>query len=128
TIKEDYTIRMNVRVQPDCDKLRDACSNIISNLGYASYQGVLNNNEITNDPSILGLTGCLFEIPGSSNFLPDLSMCGSFERTVELCGESAVLTAGAGYDRYQWYKDNGSGTFELIQGATRDSYTATNVG
>src|SRR5690606_25066902 len=52
TIKEDYTIRINVRVQPDCDKLRDACSNIISNLGYASYQGVLNNNEITNDPSI----------------------------------------------------------------------------
>src|SRR5690606_23749875 len=33
TIDQDYTIRMNVQVQPDCDKLRDACSNIISNLG-----------------------------------------------------------------------------------------------
>ncbi|WP_417363194.1 T9SS type B sorting domain-containing protein [Galbibacter sp.] len=128
TIEQDYTIRMNVRVQPDCDKLRDACSNIISNLGYASYQGVLNNNEITNDLSILGLTGCLFEIPGSSNFLPDLSQCGSFERTLELCGETAVLTAGAGYDRYQWYKDNGSGTFEILTGETGVTYTATNIG
>src|SRR5690606_11704580 len=77
TIEEDYTIRINVKVQEDCDKLRDACSNIVKNLAYASYQGVLNDYQHTNDPSILGLTACLFEKPGATNFLPELTECGS---------------------------------------------------
>src|SRR5690606_13512879 len=110
-IDEDYTIRINVKVQEDCDKLRDACSDIVKNLAYASYQGVLNDNQITDDPSVLGLTACLFEIPGATNFLPALELCGSFERSIDLCGESVDLTAGSNYDRYQWFELNDAGEY-----------------
>src|SRR5690606_21795152 len=127
-IDEDYTIRINVKVQEDCDKLRDDCSDIVKNLAYASYQGVLNDNQITDDPSVLGLTACLFEIPGATNFLPALELCGSFERSIDLCGESVDLTAGSNYDRYQWFELNDAGEYIEIPGATNQTYRTTVTG
>src|SRR5690606_8728442 len=105
-----------------------ACSDIVKNLAYASYQGVLNDNQITDDPSVLGLTACLFEIPGATNFLPALELCGSFERSVDLCGESTVLTAGANYDRYQWFELNDAGVFVELPGETNQTYSTSVTG
>src|SRR5690606_15436630 len=86
------------------------------------YQGVLNDYQHTNDPSILGLTACLFEKPGATNFLPELTECGSFERAIDMCGEYVDLTAGANYDRYQWFELNDAGVFVEIPGETNQTY------
>lgn len=126
-----YTIKINVRVQEDCDKLRDACSNIIQNLAYATYQGVLNDNQITDDPSVSGYDTCNFGIPGSTNFLPNLDNC-NFEREIAICGDSVDLIAGSGYDTYQWFFQNSDGTYRaltgVISGTEGQTYTATNYG
>ena len=129
--RDDYTIKINVRVQEDCDKLRDACSNIIQNQAYATYQGVLNDNEISDDPSVSGFDTCNFGIPGSTNFLPNLDEC-NFEREIAICGDSIKLIAGANYDTYQWFFQNPDGTYRaltgVIDGALGQTYTATNYG
>ncbi|MDG3584172.1 T9SS type B sorting domain-containing protein [Galbibacter pacificus] len=129
--REDYTIKINVRVQEDCDKLRDACSNIIQNQAFATYQGVLNDNLISDDPSVSGFDTCNFGIPGSTNFLPNLDEC-NFEREIAICGDSVELIAGANYDTYQWFFQNPDGSYRaltgVIEGATGQTYTATNYG
>jgi|GEM_PF-1753908 len=129
--RDDYTIKINVRVQEDCDKLRDACSNIIQNQAYATYQGVLNDNEISDDPSVSGFDTCNFGIPGSTNFLPNLDEC-NFEREIAICGDSIELIAGANYDTYQWFFQNPDGTYRaltgVVNGALGQTYTATNYG
>ncbi|MCF8713629.1 T9SS type B sorting domain-containing protein [Joostella atrarenae] len=126
-----YTITINVQVQEDCDKLRDACSNIIQNLAYASYRGVLNDNEISEDPSVSGFDNCNFGIPGSTNFLPNLDEC-NFEREIAMCGDSVDLIAGEGFDTYQWFFQNPDGTYRaltgVIEGSNANIYTATNFG
>lgn len=129
--RDDYTIKINVRVQEDCDKLRDACSNIIENQAYATYRGVLNDNEISDDPSVSGFDTCNFGIPESTNFLPNLDEC-NFEREIAICGDSIELIAGANYDTYQWFFQNPDGTYRaltgVIDGAAGQKYTATNYG
>src|SRR5690606_7552942 len=130
-VRDAYTININVRVQPDCDKLRDACSNIIQNQAFATYQGVLNDNLISDDPSVSGFDACNFAIPGSTNFLPNLEDC-NFSREIAICGESVDLIAGANYDTYQWFFQNPDGTYRqltnVISGSEEHKYMATNYG
>src|SRR5690606_8336649 len=130
-VRDAYTININVRVQPDCDKLRDACSNIIQNQAFATYQGVLNDNLISDDPSVSGFDACNFAIPGSTNFLPNLEDC-NFSREIAICGESVDLIAGANYDTYQWFFQNPDGTYRqltnVISGSEGQKYMATNYG
>ncbi len=95
-----YEIRIEVQVVDDCGQLEDACSNIINNQAYATYQGTLNPNfTITDDPSLSSNTGCLIS-PQATNFLADLDC--TFEYSEILCGESLELTAANGYDSYAW--------------------------
>ena len=55
-----------------CNQLADACSNIINNQAFATYQGIINPNfTITDDPSLSTNTGCLIT-PQATNFLADL--------------------------------------------------------
>jgi len=108
-----YSIRMRVRVAENCFDFIDACSDLIENLAYSTYAGVINDNKITDDPSVTDFDACGFVTPGATNFLlDDLSDC-NFERTVELCGASVVLDAGDGFDDYVWRRDdNNNGIFE----------------
>ncbi|QLE01143.1 T9SS type B sorting domain-containing protein [Galbibacter sp. BG1] len=122
-----YTIRMRVKVKENCFELRDACSNLIQNTAYATYRGVLNDNEISDDPSVAGFDNCNFGIPGSTNFLVDLGDC-DFSRQVQICGTSVQLSAGVGFDTYQWQRRNPDGTFSDIPGATSQTYNATTIG
>ncbi|MCM5662288.1 T9SS type B sorting domain-containing protein [Galbibacter mesophilus] len=126
--RDSYWIRIEVTVQPDCEKLRDACSGIIQNLAYATYRGVLNDTEISDDPSFYGFDNCNFGLPGSTNFLPNLDSCGEFERVQELCDDTATLTAGSGFDRYQWFKEDADGEFIKLDGETGQSYDANDFG
>ncbi|WP_445383587.1 T9SS type B sorting domain-containing protein [Robiginitalea sp. IMCC43444] len=100
-----YTIRMRVRVAENCFDFIDACTDLIQNQAYSTYNGDLNSAQITDDPSVSDFDNCGFATPGATNFLlDDLENC-DFTRTVELCGNSVVLDAGDNFDSYVWYRD-----------------------
>ncbi|WP_051983452.1 T9SS type B sorting domain-containing protein [Cellulophaga lytica] len=107
------SIRMRVRVAENCFDFIDACSDLIQNLAYSTYRGVINTNEITDDPSVTDFDTCGFTTPGATNFLlDDLENC-DYNRSVEICGADAVLDSGDGFDDYVWYKDeNGNGVID----------------
>ncbi|WP_345276341.1 T9SS type B sorting domain-containing protein [Litoribaculum gwangyangense] len=93
-------IRFKVTVVSSCSLLNDACSNIISNQAYVTYNGTINATfAISDDPSFSSNTGCLIT-PAATNFLADLNC--SFEEEVVLCGANVTLTSGDGYDSYSW--------------------------
>ncbi len=100
-----YSIRMHVRVAENCFDFIDACTDLIQNLAYSTYEGVENPNQISDDPSVTDFNDCGFVTPGASNFLlDDLSDC-NFVRTAQLCGDNIVLNAGDNFDDYIWYLD-----------------------
>ncbi|PCJ97741.1 MAG: hypothetical protein COA50_04700, partial [Flavobacteriaceae bacterium] len=99
-------IRLRVRVAQNCFDFVNACTDLIQNLAYSTYEGVINNNQITDDPSVSDFDDCGFTTPGATNFLlDDLDNC-DFSRTVQLCGADALLDAGDNFDSYVWYRDN----------------------
>ncbi|MFI0431482.1 beta strand repeat-containing protein, partial [Mariniflexile sp. HMF6888] len=116
-----FKIRLAVQVVPNCYDLSQACSNEIQNQAFATYRGVINPTVIQDEGSF-ATTECL-GIPGSTNFLVDISNC-SFEKDEVLCGSSVVLTAAAGYDSYSW-STSPTGTPVIGTGQT---YTATATG
>ncbi|ALM08467.1 hypothetical protein SB49_12080 [Sediminicola sp. YIK13] len=121
-----YTIKLKVRVVPDCYRLRDACSNIIQNTAYATYSGAFNNNVITDDPSVSRFDNCGYAVPGATNFLVNLGDC-DFNRDQYLCGSSATLSAGTGFDTYEWRDQNGTvvGNTQSIVVTQLGTYTVT---
>ncbi|MBC8766879.1 T9SS type B sorting domain-containing protein [Arenibacter sp. BSSL-BM3] len=121
-----YTIKLKVRVVPDCYRLRDACSNIIQNTAYATYSGEFNNNVITDDPSVSKFDNCGYAVPGATNFLVNLEDC-DFTREQYLCGSTATLTAGTGFDTYEWKDQNGAivGNTQSIVVTNLGTYTVT---
>ncbi|CAM4149733.1 T9SS type B sorting domain-containing protein [Zobellia roscoffensis] len=114
-------IRMRVQVAENCFDFIDACTDLIQNLAYSTYEGRINNNRITDDPSVSDFDNCGFVTPGATNFLlDDLSDC-NFTRTVQLCGLSAVLDAGDNFDDYIWVRDeNGNGQIDASDPVLND--------
>lgn len=106
-------IRLRVKVAENCFDFVNACTNQIQNLAFSTYQGQLNNNQITDDPSVSDFDTCGFITPGATNFLlDDLSDC-DFSRTVQLCGANVLLNAGDNFDDYVWYRDvNGNNVID----------------
>ncbi len=99
------SIRMRVRVAENCFDFIDACSDLIQNQAYSTYEGVINNAQITDDPSVSDFDNCGFITPGATNFLlDDLESC-DYSRTVQLCGDDVLLDAGDNFDSYVWYTD-----------------------
>jgi large repetitive protein len=123
-----YTIRIRVQVATTCSELEDACSNLIQNQAYTTYQGILNSNVISNDPSFAGLDSCGFGQPGPANFLVDIDDC-IFSNEAYLCGTSLLLTAANGYDTYTWYNEAGAviGNTQSITVNTVGTYTVVNT-
>ncbi|WP_019670866.1 T9SS type B sorting domain-containing protein [Eudoraea adriatica] len=98
-------IRLRVRVAENCFDFIDACTDLIANQAYSTYEGVINNAQITDDPSVSDFDNCGFVTPGATNFLlDDLESC-DYNRTVQLCGDDLLLDAGDNFDSYVWYKD-----------------------
>ncbi|MCK7590692.1 T9SS type B sorting domain-containing protein [Subsaxibacter sp. CAU 1640] len=118
-----YEIRIEVMTVETCNQLADACSNIINNQAFATYNGFFNPNfQITDDPSFSSNTGCLIT-PQATNFLADLDDC-TFSENIVLCGSSVTLTAANGYDSYSW-STNPSGNPVI---GTTQSITVTSTG
>lgn len=98
-------IRLRVRVAENCFDFVDACTDLIANQAYSTYEGVINGAQITDDPSVSDFDNCGFVTPGATNFLlDDLDSC-DYSRTVQLCGDDLLLDAGDNFDAYVWYKD-----------------------
>ena len=114
-------IRMRVQVAENCFDFINACSDLIENLAYSSYQGVFNDNQITDDPSVTEFNNCTPPIPGATNFLlDDLSDC-NFNRTVQLCGDDVLLDAGDNFDSYVWVRDtNGNNEIDSTDPVLND--------
>ncbi|MGP1991750.1 T9SS type B sorting domain-containing protein [Zobellia laminariae] len=126
-------IRMRVKVAENCFDFIDACTDLIQNLAYSTYQGAINDNRITDDPSVSDFDNCGFVTPGATNFLlDDLSDC-NFTRNVQLCGDSVTLNAGQNFDSYIWVSDdNGNGSFDstdtVLQNSTSNTLVVTQPG
>ncbi|PWK19614.1 T9SS type B sorting domain-containing protein [Xanthomarina spongicola] len=117
-----YEIIIHAQVVDSCNALDDACSNIINNQAFATYEGVTNPDYIiTDDPSVNSNTGCLIT-PQTTNFLVGLDC--DFTENVILCGDSVQLTAANGYDSYSW---STSPTGTPVIGTTQ-TITVTAVG
>ena len=102
----EYSIRMRVQVAENCFDFINACTDLIQNLAYSTYQGVINTAIISDDPSVTDFDLCGYTVPGATNFLlDDLENC-DFTRTVQLCGDDVLLDAGDNFDSYVWYLDN----------------------
>ena len=100
-----YSIRLRVKVAENCFDFVDACTDLIANQAFSTYEGVINNNVITDDPSVSDFDTCGFVTPGATNFLlDDLESC-DYNRTVQICGDDVLLDAGDNFDSYVWYKD-----------------------
>ena len=127
------SIRMRVNVAENCFDFVDACTELIQNLAYATYEGVINNNQITDDPSVTDFNTCGFVVPGSTNFLlDDLDNC-NFTRTVLLCGDDVLLNAGDNFDSYVWVRDiNENGEIDasdpVLQNGPSDTLLVTEEG
>ncbi|MCF6295834.1 MAG: T9SS type B sorting domain-containing protein [Flavobacteriaceae bacterium] len=118
-----YEIRIEVETVESCQQLADACSNIITNQAFATYNGFFNPTfQITDDPSLSSNTGCLLS-PQATNFLADLDDC-IFTEDIILCGNSVDLTAADGYDSYSW-STSSSGTPVI---GTTQTITVTSTG
>jgi gliding motility-associated-like protein/uncharacterized repeat protein (TIGR01451 family) len=115
------TIRMRVRVAENCFDFIDACTDLIQNVAYSTYQGIENNNQITDDPSVTDFDTCGFVTPGATNFLlDDLSDC-IFRRTILLCGDNALLDVGDNFDTYVWVRDdNNNGELDATDTVLND--------
>ena len=96
-----YEIRIRVRVVENCYELVDACENRIINQAFASYRGVINTTQITDDPSLSSFTACNLGTPSPTNFIGNIDDC-VFSQNVILCGNSVQLTAPNGYTTYTW--------------------------
>ena len=108
----EYTIRIEVTLSGNCSDFVDACSNTLSNLAYTTFQGQTNTTVFTNEPS--GYNFPCYTAPEEANntVLDDLANC-SIARTIQICGNDVVLTAGAGFTTYVWALDtNGNGVID----------------
>lgn len=118
-------IRIKVKVVCSCYDLDDACSNLVQNQAFATYQGVLNTDQITDDPSLSSYTICNSGTPSPTNFLVGLDDC-DFTHTVEICGNNPItLTAANGYQSYVW---TASGGGHIVSGANSQTVTIDQPG
>ncbi len=130
----EHSIKIKVNATTDCSKLRDACANKVKNQAVATYErdesklstsspGYIQGYNTLTTLSYAGLEpSCNLGIKGTTNFTIDTSKCkGS---TQVLCGGDIELSAGAGFDSYEWV-NTANPTIVL---ATTQNYKATKAG
>jgi large repetitive protein len=119
-----YTIGIKVKVASTCNEFRTACSNLIQNQAFATYQGYLSTILISDEGSIPSFGACI-QTPGSTNVLVNTTNC-IYNQTVSFCGNSnVILTAANGYSTYVW---SGPGTITPVSGTMNQSIMVSDVG
>ncbi|MEO0900985.1 MAG: SprB repeat-containing protein [Bacteroidota bacterium] len=103
--RPQYTIRITVTISGNCSDFVDACSSDLENLAYSTFQGVNNPTVFTDEPGLSNFPCNTTSQVANNNILDDLANCGQ-ARTVQLCGDDVILTAGSGFTTYTWALDN----------------------
>ncbi len=111
-----YTIRIVVTISGNCSDFVDACSSELQNIAFSSFQGENNATVFTDEPGVSNFPCNTTPEVVSNNILDDLANCGQ-ARTVQLCGDDVILTAGAGFTTYTWAIDN-NGNGQIDAGDT----------
>lgn len=128
-----YTIRIRVTLAANCSSFVDACSSELENRAFVTYQGMVNNSVFTDENGSNSITAC----PGTpevarNSILNGLAGCNE-ARTVQLCGDDAMLTAGQGFMTYNWVLDtNGNGQVDasdtVISNGSSNTLIVTGTG
>jgi gliding motility-associated-like protein/uncharacterized repeat protein (TIGR01451 family) len=125
-----YQITITVTLASNCSDFTDACSSELENLAYSTYQDESNTTTFTDEGGSNSITACPRSPEVASNsILNGLASC-SQARTVQLCGDDVVLTAGAGFTTYNWAIDaNNNGVIDggesLLNDGDPDSNPST---
>ncbi|PWK24731.1 T9SS type B sorting domain-containing protein [Maribacter polysiphoniae] len=111
-----YTIRITVTLSSNCSEFVNACSDTIENFAYSTYQGVTNTNTYSDEPgSTLTPTCSSTTSVATNSLLNDLENC-NIARTVQLCGDDVILSAGTGFASYKWALDtNGNSKIDATE-------------
>ncbi|SDF28932.1 gliding motility-associated C-terminal domain-containing protein [Cellulophaga baltica] len=117
----EYTIRITVTLSNNCSEFVNACSEVIENLAYSTYQGITNTTTFSDEPGSTITPVCSDAAAIASNsILNDLSNCNT-ARTVQLCGDDVILSAGNGFTTYVWAIDtNGNGQIDSSETVIND--------
>ncbi|MEM9000690.1 MAG: T9SS type B sorting domain-containing protein [Bacteroidota bacterium] len=108
----EYSIRITVTISGNCSDFVDACSSQLENRAYSTFQGVLNTTVFTDEDGASNFPCNSVPQVANNTILDDLANC-SQARTVQLCGDDVLLTAGAGFNTYTWAIDtNGNGQID----------------
>ncbi|ELY2018808.1 hypothetical protein SL053_002743, partial [Flavobacterium psychrophilum] len=125
SLAQSQTITIPVKVVCTCLELDDACSNLIQNQAFASYDGALSGTHVQDSPSLSAFDPCNLGVPNATNTLINLDVC-NFSQDVALCGNNPVtMTAASGYQTYNW---TGPGVITPVSGTNNQSVTVTQVG
>ncbi|MEB3378679.1 T9SS type B sorting domain-containing protein [Flavobacterium psychrophilum] len=125
SLAQSQTITIPVKVVCTCLELDDACSNLIQNQAFASYDGALSGTHVQDSPSLSAFDRCNLGVPNATNTLINLDAC-NFSQDVALCGNNPVtMTAASGYQTYNW---TGPGVITPVSGTNNQSVTVTQVG
>ncbi|MEM8928105.1 MAG: T9SS type B sorting domain-containing protein [Bacteroidota bacterium] len=115
-----YTIRILVTLSANCSEFVNACSDTLINEAYATFQGVTNPTVFTDEPGSANFPCTTIPAVANNSVSGDLANC-SEARTVQLCGDDAILTAGAGFTTYTWALDtNGNGQIDPTETPIND--------
>jgi large repetitive protein len=96
------SIRIKVKVENDCANLETACSNIISNQVFSTYQGTLNPMIISNNPSSSQFNLCSLPISSATNVIANIDQCVFIQNEFLCAGSNSLLSAPNGYESYVW--------------------------
>ena len=108
----EYTIRIFVTLSANCSEFVNACSDTLINEAYATFQGETNSTVFTDEPGSQNFPCTSIPEVANNAVSGDLANC-SEARTVQLCGDDAILTAGSGFTTYTWAIDtNGNGQID----------------
>ena len=115
-----YTIRILVTLSANCSEFVNACSDTLINEAYATFQGFTNPTVFTDEPGSANFPCTTIPSVANNSVAGDLANC-SEARTVQLCGDDAILTAGSGFATYTWALDtNGNGQIDPTESPIND--------
>ncbi|MGS0524660.1 hypothetical protein ACU8V7_05090 [Zobellia nedashkovskayae] len=109
----EYKIKITVSISGDCSEFVAACASQLENNAFATYQGILNTNTFSDEDGSNTAASCVFDLEVAANNVADALTNCNVARSVQLCGADAELTAGSGFETYNWAIDlNNNGTID----------------
>lgn len=102
----EYSIRIGFTTDSNCSEYLDACSSLLENNAYSTYNGATNTQVFTDENGSISISGCTRTLEVASNSILNALVNCSEARTVQLCGENVLLQAGQGFTTYNWVLDN----------------------